>query len=92
MSASRGATSVHPQHIAGLIMGDDEVGDSIENFYPVPISLLQANEETSVFEGDGGLAADRLQQLAVRFRKGRWRIDQAKRAQQFARRTAQCRQ
>ena len=57
--------TVYPQDIAGFVMGHDEIADGIENFNPVPVGLVHAGKKAGIFQRDGSVARDGLQDLVV---------------------------
>ena len=50
--------TIHTQHIVGLVMDHDVVGDGIEDFHPVPVGLIHASEKAGVFQRHRGVAGD----------------------------------
>ena len=67
-------------------MGHNEIGNGIENFYPVPVSLFHAREKARIFKRDRCLSGNGLQQLQVLFVIGEKPISEAKRPETRARR------
>ena len=67
-----------------FVVDDDEIGDGIENFDPMPVSLVHAREQAGVFQGYGRMCCQRMKEVAIQIRSGSSQIDQAQNADQFA--------
>ena len=57
--------AIDAQDPVGLIVGDDEIADGIENFHPVTIRLLDPGKEARILQGHGGVTSHGFQKDAV---------------------------
>ena len=72
-----------------LIVNYEKIGDGIEYFYPMAVSLIHPSEEASILQGDGCMPYNRLQQLFVFLTQGAVSVGQAKHSNQLLLRTMQ---
>ena len=84
-----GQRTVYPQNVVRLVVRHNEIGDGIEDLDPVPVGLVHAGKQPGIFQSDGGVRRDGLQQLLVAALQRLSPICQAQHAHQFSRRTLQ---
>ena len=79
-----GQRAVDAEHLIGFVMYHDKICDGVKNFQPVAVGLLDAGEQTRIFERHRGMNRHGFQKNAIFLRQGMSASRQAQHSSQLS--------